>query len=148
MIDGVKVTPLETGVDQLGRRLNLLRAGDPDFRAVGEVVVLTVYPGVVRAWHGHETRAENLACIDGMVKAVLVDARPSSPTRGQVDEVFLGVWNPVRLHIPPGVYHGLKGISTNEAVLINISSSVSGPNDPDELHLAPDAAEIPYDWRK
>jgi dTDP-4-dehydrorhamnose 3,5-epimerase len=60
----------------------------------------------------------------------------------------MGVWNPVRLHIPPGVYYGLKGISTCESVLIKVSTQVIKPDDPDVLHLPPDTTEIAYDWDK
>jgi len=147
MIDGVTVTPLEPRVDQRGRWMHLVGADDPDLRPFGEVLLMTVYPGVVRAWHGHRTRAENLACIDGMVKAMLYDDRPDSPTRGQVSEVYLGVWSPVRLHVPPGVYYGLKNIATGEAVLINVPTAPGKVQDPDELHLPADAPQIPYDWR-
>ena len=52
------------------------------------------YPGVVKAWHYHRHQIDAFACVAGMIKLVLVDTREDSPTRGHVNEFFLGTQNP------------------------------------------------------
>ena len=60
------------------------------FTKFGQVYVSATYPGVVKAWHYHKVQVDNFACIAGMVKLVLVDTRDGSPTKGAVNEFFIG----------------------------------------------------------
>lgn len=148
MIDGVRATPVNLAVDERGRLLDLLCLGESDLPACGYVGMVTAYPGVVKAWRGHRRRTDCLVVIHGMAKVVLFDVREGSATCGQTDEFFLGIWNPVRLRIPPGVYHGFQCISTGEAMLIGLSDLPRGLQDPDEMSLPADAPEIGYDWTR
>jgi dTDP-4-dehydrorhamnose 3,5-epimerase len=50
---------------------------------------------VVKAWHYHQRQIDNFACVAGMVKLVLVDTRADSPTKGAVNEFFVGTQNPM-----------------------------------------------------
>jgi dTDP-4-dehydrorhamnose 3,5-epimerase len=148
MIDGVRITPLEPIADERGRLMEMFRSDEPDFEKFGQVYLTTAYPGVVKAWHYHKKQADNFVCVQGMMKVALYDAREGSPTRGEVNEFFLGVWNPVRLHIPPGVYHGFKCISTGEAMIVNTPTEPYHRREPDEFRLPAHTAEIPYDWSR
>ena len=64
------------------------------------------YPGVVKAWHYHTKQVDHFVCAAGMVKLVLVDTRADSPTKGAVNEFFLGTQNPTLVQVPNLVYHG------------------------------------------
>ena len=79
-----------------------------------------------------------------MMKVVLYDDRPQSPTRGEVQEFFLGDHNPLLLQIPPGVYHGFKCISQEETMVVNTPDRLYDPSD--EYRLSPHDKEIPYNW--
>jgi dTDP-4-dehydrorhamnose 3,5-epimerase len=81
-----------------------------------------------------------------MVKLVLYDAREDSPTRGEVREFFMGEHSPLLVQIPNNVFHGWKCISVDEALVVNCPTEVYKYSDPDEVRLAPDSPEIPYDW--
>jgi dTDP-4-dehydrorhamnose 3,5-epimerase len=146
MIDGVKVTPLKPIPDERGRLMEMFKATEADFEKFGQVYLTTGYPGAVKAWHFHKKQTDNFICIQGMMKVVLHDSREGSPTRGETNEFFMGVWNPIRLRIPPGVYHGFKCISTGEAMIINVPTETYNSKDPDEYRLDAHTAEIPYDW--
>jgi dTDP-4-dehydrorhamnose 3,5-epimerase len=82
------------------------------------------------------------------MKIVLYDRRADSPTRGEIAEIFAGVHNPVRVHIPPGVCHGFKCISTDEAIVINTPTELYRYDDPDEFRIEAHSDEIPYDWSR
>ncbi len=148
MIEGVRVKPLRMIPDERGRLMELLRADDEIFIKFGQVYMTTVYPGVVKAWHYHKKQYDNFVAVRGMIKLVLYDPREDSPTRGEINEFFLGDWNPQLVQIPPGVYHGFKCISETEAIVINIPTEVYDHAQPDEYRLDPHKGGIPYDWAR
>jgi dTDP-4-dehydrorhamnose 3,5-epimerase len=100
----------------------------------------------VKAWHFHKKQTDLICCLKGMVRAVLFDARPDSPTQRELSEFFIGEYNPVLPSIPPGVYHGWKCISMEESLIVSIPTEPYDYQHPDEFRLPPDSPEIPYDW--
>ncbi len=148
MIDGVKVKTLKVIPDERGRLMEMLRADDEIFIRFGQVYMTTAYPGVVKAWHYHKKQVDNFVVVKGMMKVVLYDSREGSPTFREINEFFMGEHNPVLLQIPAYVYHGFKGISENEAIVINCPTEVYNRQDPDEYRIPPHGGEIPYDWAR
>jgi dTDP-4-dehydrorhamnose 3,5-epimerase len=146
LITGVKKKPLRLIPDERGWLLEVLRADESDlFSKFGQVYVSATYPGVVKAWHYHKDQIDNFACIAGMVKLVLVDTRPDSPTQGAVNEFFLGTQTPTLVQVPNLVYHGWKCISTDMALVVNVPNEPYRYAAPDEFRLAPHGT-LPYDW--
>jgi len=144
VIDGVLVTPLEQIPDERGVILHMLRCDEPDFEKFGEIYFSIVYPGAIKAWHLHTRMTLNYAVLVGMIKLVLFDSRSHSPTRGEIQEIYMGEKNYVRVKIPPDIYNGFKGIDAKPAIVANCSTI---PHDPTEIkRLSPFAKEIPYDW--
>jgi dTDP-4-dehydrorhamnose 3,5-epimerase len=148
MIDGVKVKKLRVLPDERGRLMEILRTDDECFIKFGQVYLTTGYPGVVKAWHFHKVQTDNFAVVKGMMKVVLYDSRAQSPTKGEVNEFFLGELNPCLLTIPPYVYHGFKCISETEAFVINTPTETYDYKKPDEFRVDPHSKEIPYDWTR
>jgi dTDP-4-dehydrorhamnose 3,5-epimerase len=79
---------------------------------------------------------------------VLYDAREGSPTKGEVNEFFLGEHRPMVLRIPALVFHGFKTVSTEEALLVNMSTEIYKYDAPDEFRVHPHDNDIPYDWAR
>lgn len=146
MIGGVKVKDLKVIPDERGRLMEILRSDEEIFTRFGQVYMTTAYPGVVKAWHYHRKQTDHFAVVSGMMKLVLYDARADSPTRGEVNEFFLGDHNPRLVRIPPLVYHGFKGVGPTEAIVINIPTEVYVYSDPDEFRVDPHDNDIPYSW--
>ena len=147
MIEGVKVKTLKVIPDERGRLMELLRSDDQEFFIqFGQVYMTTAYPGVVKAWHYHKRQIDNFAVVHGMMKVVLYDNRPDSPTHGEVNEFFMGIHNPVLLQIPPLVLHGFKCIGKTEGIVVNIPTTLYNYKAPDEHRIDPHSKEIPYDW--
>ena len=146
MINGVIVQPLRVIPDERGRVMEILRRDDPVFHQFGQCYLTTTYPGVVKAWHCHHLQTDQICAVKGMLKLVMYDARPDSPTHGEVHELFIGEHQPTRVTIPPGVFHGWKCISTKEALVINCPSELYNYAQPDEHRLPWNSAEVPYDW--
>ena len=144
MIKGVLVKPLSQIADERGKIMHMLRADEPHFEQFGEIYFSLVYPGVVKGWHLHKEMTLNYAVILGMVKLVLYDPREVSPTKGEIQELFIGEDNYVLVRIPPGVYNGFKAIGTKPAIVANCATL---PHRPDEIErLDPFTSDIPYDW--
>jgi len=147
-IDGVVIKPLRVIPDDRGRLMEILRVDDELFSAFGQVYVTTTYPGVVKAWHLHRRQTDHLAAVAGMFRLALYDAREESPSKGRLQELYMGVHRPVLVRIPPGVYHGWTCISLEEGLVINVPDRPYDQEHPDEYRLPPDSPEIPYDWRR
>ena len=74
----------------------------------------------------------------------MYDAREGSPTKGVLQEVFMGEDNYVLVQIPPGIANGYKAYGDKLVVLANCASE---PHDPDEMkRLSPFDENIGYDW--
>ena len=148
MIDGVKIKKLKVIPDERGRLMEMFRSDDEFFEKFGQVYVTATYPGVVKGWHKHEVQSDNMACVAGMVKVALYDARTNSPTCGEVNQFFMGIHNPVLIHIPPGVYHGWLCVSETESLVVNCPTEKYDYENPDEQRLDPHTKDIPYDWTR
>jgi dTDP-4-dehydrorhamnose 3,5-epimerase len=144
MIDGVQIVPLRQIPDERGKVMHMLRRTDPHFKEFGEVYFSVVLPGAIKAWHLHHRMTINYAVPYGRIKLVLFDDREHSPTRGQLEELFVGQDNYCLVSVPPLVWNGFKGYGTTEAIVCNCASIV---HDPEEIErLDPFDRRIPYDW--
>jgi dTDP-4-dehydrorhamnose 3,5-epimerase len=146
MIHGVVTKPLKVIPDERGLLMEMLRCDDPFFQKFGQVYLSVVYPGIVKGWHYHRLQTDHFVIVRGMAKVVLYDRREESPTHGRTNEFFLGTHNPTLVTIPPLVLHGMKGIGTEPAYLINIPTEPYNYAEPDEFRVDPYSSEVPYDW--
>jgi dTDP-4-dehydrorhamnose 3,5-epimerase len=83
-----------------------------------------------------------------MLKLVLYDGREKSSTYGEVNEFFIGDYNPLLVRVPKMIYHGWKCISEDEAIVINIPTEPYDRESPDEYRLDPHKNDIPYTWER
>lgn len=146
MIDGVITKKLKVVPDERGRLMEILRNDDDLFAKFGQVYMTTNYPGVIKAWHFHKKQLDNVACVKGMIKLVVYDSRDNSPTKGQINEFFIGEHNPMLIQIPKNIYHGWKCVSETESIVVNCPTELYDYDNPDEFSLPYDSNEIPYDW--
>lgn len=149
MIDGVQIKRLKVIPDDRGRLMEILRCDEAGlFERFGQVYVSYTYPGVVKGWHMHRQQTDHMACLVGMLKLVLYDGRDGSPTRGEVQEIYFGIHQPLLVKIPPGVWHGWQNIGPTEAMAVNIPDAPYDYDDPDEHRKDPHQSDIPYDWTR
>lgn len=144
MIEGVNVAPLKQILDERGKIMHMMRCDDLDFKGFGEIYFSCVHPGAIKGWHLHKEMVLNYAVPHGNIKFVLYDARPTSSTRGALQEIFLGPDNYCLVTVPPLVWNGFKGIGESMAIVANCSSI---PHRADEIdRLDPFDPAIPYNW--
>ncbi len=146
MIDGVKIKELRPNADERGFLMEILRADDEVFERFGQVYVSLNYPGVIRAWHYHKKQNDFFVVVKGMAKVVLYDGREASPTRGEVNEYFLGERHNILLRVPIGVMHGYKTIGVEPSLLLNFPTQLYDRAAPDEYRVPYNSPDIPYNW--
>lgn len=144
MIDGVILTPLKQIFDERGKVMHMLREDSPVFSRFGEIYFSCTHPGVVKAWHLHKKMTLNYAVIHGEIKFVLYDDREDSPTKGQIEELFISPENYMLVTVPPLVWNGFKCIGSTASIVANCSTL---PHSADELdRCSPTTLNIPYRW--
>ncbi|MBI2134212.1 dTDP-4-dehydrorhamnose 3,5-epimerase family protein, partial [Candidatus Woesearchaeota archaeon] len=132
--------------DDRGRVMELLRNDDPVFEGFGQVYITTCMPGFTKAWHLHRKQVDHFVCVKGSIRLGLFDPRESSRSKGQVQELVLGMEKPVLVKIPAGVYHGFECASDEESMVINIPSLPYNRASPDEFRKPFDSPDIPFRW--
>ena len=148
VIAGVEARRAKVLTDERGRLGEIMRADDAWFEKFGQVYFTTTYPGVVKAWHYHRKQTDHFYVVKGTVKIALYDARDDSPTKGTVNEVYLGEHCPGLLRIPAGVQHGWMCVGQSQAYIVNIVSEMYDYDNPDEFRTDPHDNDIPYDWAR
>ncbi|MCK4304158.1 MAG: dTDP-4-dehydrorhamnose 3,5-epimerase family protein [Candidatus Eisenbacteria sp.] len=144
MISGVRIKALKRIPDERGLIMHMLRADDEGFAGFGEIYFSCIYPGAIKAWHLHQRMTLNYAVVRGRIKLVLYDDRPDSPTRRELQEVFLGPENYSLVTIPPMVWNGFKGLGSETAIVANCATTA---HDPEEIsRMDPFDPSIPYSW--
>ena len=144
MIDGVKITPLRQILDERGKIMHMLRCDVEGFQGFGEIYFSCIYPGAIKGWHIHKRMTLNYAVPHGNIKFVLYDDRTDSPTKGEVQEIFLGPDNYSLVTVQPMIWNGFKGIGAETAIVANCASIAHDPEEIDRLD--PYDPSIPYDW--
>ncbi len=147
MIQGVEVKRLTRHADERGYLMELLRSDDEIFNKFGQCYVSMNYPNVIRAWHWHQKQDDHFVVVKGMIRVGLCDMREGSPTRGEVNEFYLGENNDIVLKIPVGVAHGYKTVGVEPSLLVNFPSEVYNPEEPDEYRLPWNTDQIPFNWK-
>ncbi len=148
LIEGVRIKELRLLPDERGFLMEILRSDEEIFEEFGQVYVTVAYPGVVKGWHYHKLQTDFFTVVSGMMKIVLYDPRTDSPTRGEVNEFFMGELNPLLITIPPGVLHGMKAIGTKPGYVVNCPTRPYDHREPDEYRVDPHDNDIPYDWAR
>lgn len=148
-INGVQIIPLRRIPDERGTVFHMLKCTDPHFKQFGEIYFSTVYKDAIKGWHKHKEMTLNYACIYGRIKLVLYDDRVDSPTRADIQEIFLGPDSYALVIIPPGIWNGFKGM-TDLAIVANCCTHTHDPKRTErkcpEYASRPDS--IHYSWMR
>lgn len=159
MIDGVKLIPLQTHLDERGFFREVLRVGD--IEEFGQWSHSMMVSSTIKAWHIHQKQTDYFYCPVGIIKVALCDLRQFETLLGWIFNEGVVSWGtretyptvqeyilgdnqfPQVLVIPPGVAHGLK-VLQGPAHLFYVTSKVYNPQD--EGRIPYDA--LGYDWFK
>lgn len=142
MLDGVVVVPRLVIPDYRGKVQRVWREEEQLVRG-HEVYVSTVYPGIIKGWHGYYSKEIFYTVVKGMVKLVLYDDRPDSDTYADYQELYIGERNPVSVKIPHGIMNAFQGLGMEESVVVVVASEVFNENTTIRWNIE----DLDYDWR-
>ena len=146
MIQGVEIKNLKLIKDNRGFLMEMLRCDDKIFDKFGQVYLSVCNPNIVKGWHYHKKQTDHFVIVKGNAKVVLYDMREHSPTKGEIQEVFMGESNPILLKIPTFVLHGMTPADNNPIYLVNCPTEPYNYKNPDEFRIDFKSKDIPYDW--
>lgn len=120
---------------------------DPTGQPIVHIYQSRLYAGALGAWSCHANNTDRLFVNQGNIKVVLYDARDESETSGMLNELHAGDARPSLIVIPPGIWHGLQNLGSQEALVLNMPTNPYNYEDPDHYRLPFDTSEIPYSWK-
>jgi len=143
MIEGVRVKRLKVIPDERGRLMEIFRVSETGINPK-QVYMTTALEGVVKdkdKFHLHKSQNDNMCCIAGKVRLVIVDTREGSKTKNEIMEIDMGENAPHIVSIPCGALHAFKSLE-GESVIINCIDREYDHKDPDEIRVE----NKYYDW--
>lgn len=108
----------------------------------GDINITYAYPGVTTAWHAHERQFDEWFVIKGALKVGL--AKPKGDGTYVWRFVSLSEFDGKVLRILPGVLHGWRNHTNQEAILMYHISEKYDPQRPDEIRYSID--QVGADW--
>ena len=142
-IEGVLLTPLKVIHVAEGDVFHAIKSNDPGYVDFGEAYFSTIHSGVIKPWKRHTRMTLNLVVIKGLVRFVVHDDRPHSPTLGVTSEYVIGLPdNYSRLTITPGLWMSFQGLGIETSLLLNVADI---PHEPAEADRG-GKDDFAFDW--
>ena len=139
-LDDILVTQLHSIDTPGGNVSHALKDTDPGFVGFGEAYFSRIKHDSIKAWKCHSAMTSNLVVAVGKVKFVFC-LRASLGESVFREEIVLAS-HPKRITVPPGIWFGFRGLSTEESLILNIANLKHNPSE--VLRL--DFENINYDW--
>ena len=140
MIKDVLITKLDVIDAPGGNVMHGMKETSIGYSGFGEAYFSQVDKGIIKAWKRHKNMTLNLIVPVGKIKFVLFDDRDESNVRFQ--EIIISRDNYCRLTVPPMVWMGFQGLSSEKSMLLNITNIEHDPGEVDRLEID----KINYNW--
>lgn len=139
-LNKIVITQLSTFDVDEGKVMHGIKKNDTGYVGLGEVYFSYINPKAVKAWKKHNRMTLNLVVPLGRVRFVFCD--PLNDAHYRVEDV--GESNYVRLTVPPGIWFGFQGISTQPSLVTNVADL---QHDPAEVERKA-VSSLDYQWEK
>ena len=140
MIKDVLITKLDVIDAPGGNVMHGMKEASIGYSGFGEAYFSQVNESAIKAWKRHKNMILNLVVPVGKIKFVLFDDRDESNIRFQ--EIIISRDNYCRLTVPPMVWMGFQGLSSEKSMLLNIANIEHDPGEVDRLEID----KINYNW--
>jgi len=111
-------------------------------QVTGDINITYAYPGVTTAWHAHNRQYDEWFVIKGAIKVGLAIRNADGTFRWQF--ISLSEFDGKVLRILPGVLHGWRNHTSQEAILMYHISEKYDPTNPDEIRFSID--QVGANW--
>jgi dTDP-4-dehydrorhamnose 3,5-epimerase len=147
-IDGVQLHRL--GPQHVDHRGSLLEVVDFRLPFWDEPIIyayrITIRPGRIKGWGMHKLQTDRYFVSYGLLRVVLYDGRPTSPTYERFSEFQFSNESPGLLKIPPGVWHADQNVGRQDVLIINYPTRIYDKENPDKYRIDVNSGLIPFDW--
>ena len=140
MIKDVFITNLERIKTPGGSVMHAMKESSVGYAGFGEAYFSQIEKNSIKAWKRHKNMTLNLVVPIGKIRFILFDDREIS--NGQFQEVIISMDNYCRLTVPPMVWMGFQGLSSEKSMLLNITNIEHDPGEVDRLEID----KINYNW--
>jgi dTDP-4-dehydrorhamnose 3,5-epimerase len=159
MLPGVRTLDIKKFPDERGFFAEGMRSDWAEFLE-GDVIVQSnismSYPGMIRAWHRHRRgQVDYFVVVRGAMKICAYDDEPSSPTRGELDEVIASSEKLQVVRVPGRYWHGTKAISPEPSLTFYMVNRLYDYKNPDEDRrpwndptVVESKSGTPFDWNR
>ena len=125
----IVIKPLKRFFLEEGDVLHALKESDNEFKGFKEAYFSTIKNNKIKAWKRHLKMTMNLIVPVGEVQFNFYDSE-----RNILNNIIVGETNYSRITVPPMIWFGFKGLSTNTSFILNISNKL---HDPSEVERKP-----------
>ena len=146
-IEGINIRSQVTLEDKRGELFevyNLLWEFHPD--PLVYVYQAIIRPGAIRGWVVHEEQDDRIFVSIGVLRWVLYDNRPTSPTYKLLNEFIFSEKNRTLFNIPKGVVHAAQNIGNSDALFTNMPTKPYRHENPDKYRLPLKNDIVPFDF--
>jgi len=159
LLPGVRLYDIKKFPDERGFFAEILREDWKEFLEDDEVVQANLsfsYPGVIRAWHRHlRGQVDYFIVLRGAMKICAYDDDPTSPTRGELDEIIASSERLQVVRIQGNYWHGMKTLGNEASMTVYTVNRLYDYKNPDEERRPWDDPTIidprtkkPFDWNR
>jgi dTDP-4-dehydrorhamnose 3,5-epimerase len=140
MIKDVLITYLDIIDTPNGNVMHAMKESSIGYVGFGEAYFSKIDGGAIKAWKRHKKMTLNLIVPVGKVRFVLFDDREVLNT--QFQEIIVSKDNYCRLTVPPMVWMGFQGLSSDGSMLLNMASIVHDSLEVDRKNIE----KIEFNW--
>jgi len=159
MLSGVRIFDPKKNVDERGYFAEILRQDWKELLGEDNLVQANLsftYPGMIRAWHRHNRgQVDYFIVLKGSIKICAYDDNPTSPTKGQIDEIVASGERLQVVRIPGHYWHGTKTLGDRPSLTVYCVNRLYDVKNPDEERRPwndPSIVDLktskPFDWNR
>ena len=112
-----------------GDVFHALKASESEYHGFKEAYFSTIKNNKIKAWKRHFKMTMNLIVPIGKVQFIFYDEN-----KNLLKNIIIGEDNYSRITVPPMIWFGFKGLSSNTSYILNISNEL---HDPSEVERKP-----------
>ena len=112
-----------------GDVLHALKASENEYAGFKEAYFSSIKNNKIKAWKMHYRMTMNLIVPIGKVQFIFYDQK-----KILLNNLIIGEENYSRITVPPMIWFGFKGLSSNKSYVLNISNEL---HDPKEVERKP-----------
>ena len=102
-----------------GDVFHALKASESEYKGFQEAYFSTIKNNKIKAWKRHYKMSMNLIVPIGKVQFIFYD-----DDRNLLKNLIIGEENYSRITVPPMIWFGFKGLSSNTSYILNISNEI------------------------